>query len=61
MTQSRIIYRGKSLIDNQNIIVVATVSSKNRKTGDMVQTYILNDNGMTPCENSKNEIGRAHV
>lgn len=54
MTKSRIIYRGKSLIDNQDIIVVATVSSKNRKTGDMVQTYILNDNGMTPCENSKN-------
>lgn len=53
MTKSRIIYRGLSLIDNQPIIVVATVSSKNRKTGDMVQTYILNDNGLTPCENSK--------
>lgn len=55
MTQSRssIIYRGASLIDGQPIVVVAVVSSKNRKTGDMVQTYILNDNGATPCENSK--------
>ena len=53
MTKSRIIYRGASLIDGQPIVVVAVVSSKNKKTGDMVQTYILNDNGATPCENSK--------
>ena len=52
-TKSSIIYRGPSLIDGSPIVVVATVSSKNRKTGDMVQTYILADNGATPCENSK--------
>ena len=52
-TTSSIIYRGASLIDGAPIVVVATVSSKNRKTGDMVQTYILADNGATPCENSK--------
>jgi hypothetical protein len=53
ITKSSIIYRGASLIDGQPIVVVAVVSSKNKKTGDMVQTYILNDNGATPCENSK--------
>ena len=52
-TKSSIIYRGASLIDGAPIVVVATVSSKNRKTGDMIQTYILADNGASPCENSK--------
>lgn len=51
--QSSVIYRGPSLIDGQPIVVVALIKSGNDKTGNMVQTYILNDNGMTPCENSK--------
>ena len=52
MAHSAIIYRGPSLIDGQPIVVVATVSSKNIKTGNMVQTYILVD-GMKPTDASK--------
>jgi len=36
-----VIYRGPSEIDGQPIVVVAIWSSTNRKTGDMLQTYIL--------------------
>lgn len=36
-----IIYQGPSLIDGQPIIVVATTNSKNRKTGPMLQTWVL--------------------
>jgi hypothetical protein len=36
-----IIYQGPSLIDNKPIIVVAIEKSNNKKTGDVVQTYIL--------------------
>jgi len=36
-----VIHRGPSKIDGQPIIVVAVWSSKNRKTGDMLQTYIM--------------------
>ena len=36
-----VIHRGPSKIDGQPIIVVAIWSSKNRKTGDMLQTYIM--------------------
>lgn len=38
---STIIYHGPSMIDGNEIIVVATRGSKNAKTGDMVQTWIL--------------------
>lgn len=39
---SYVIHRGKSAIDNvTDIVVIATVSAANRKTGDMLQTYIL--------------------
>jgi len=38
---SRVIYRGPSLIDGAPIIVVAVWSARNRKTGLMLQTYIL--------------------
>jgi hypothetical protein len=38
------IYHGPSLLDrSQHIMVVATLSSSNEKTGDMVQTWILRD------------------
>ena len=40
-TTAAIIYEGPSLIDGSPIVVVATVGSKNSKTGDMVQTWIL--------------------
>jgi len=38
---SAIIYRGPSLIDGAPIVAVAIASSRNTKTGNMVQTYIL--------------------
>lgn len=48
-----IIYRGHSKIDNNPIVVVYLPGSTNAKTGDMAQTYILADNGLTPMENSR--------
>jgi hypothetical protein len=39
-----ILWQGKSLIDNERIAVIATGigrESENRKTGDMIQTYII--------------------
>jgi hypothetical protein len=36
-----IIYRGPSELDGQPIVVIAVWSSKNRKTGAMLQTYLL--------------------
>jgi hypothetical protein len=49
-----IIYRGPSLLDDKPIVVVAiTGKSSNSKTGDMVQTYILADNGKSPVESAK--------
>jgi hypothetical protein len=49
---SGVIYRGPSLIDGAAIIVVATYSKRNRKTGQMVQTYILRED-VNPLEASK--------
>jgi hypothetical protein len=44
-----IIYRGASLLDGKPIVVVAiTAESKNGKTGNLVQTYIMADNGLSP-------------
>lgn len=36
-----IIYEGPSLIDGLPIVAIATIDSKNVKTGDMLQTWIL--------------------
>jgi hypothetical protein len=36
-----VIYRGPSLIDGRPIVAVAITKSSNRKTGNMVQTYII--------------------
>jgi hypothetical protein len=41
--KSAIIYRGPSLIDGKPIVAIATWSKRNRKTGGMLQTYILVD------------------
>ena len=50
-----IIYRGASLLDGKPIVVVAiTKESKNSKTGNMVQTYIMADNGLSPVESARN-------
>lgn len=38
---SFVIYEGPSLIDGKPIVAIAQVKSGNRKTGDMVQTWIL--------------------
>jgi hypothetical protein len=48
-----IIYRGASLLDGKPIVVVAITKSGNAKTGNMVQTYILADNGKSPVESAK--------
>mgnify|MGYP005994128615 CR=1 FL=1 len=39
--KSFVIYEGPSLIDGQPIVAIAQIGSTNRKTGDMVQTFIL--------------------
>lgn len=36
-----ILYEGASVLDGAPIVVIATLSTTNRKTGDMVQTWIL--------------------
>jgi hypothetical protein len=38
-----VIYRGPSLLDGTPIVAIALLGSSNRKTGNMVQTYILRD------------------
>jgi len=50
---SSIIYRGPSEIDGSPIVAIAIVKSRNVKTGNMVQTYILCDNGIDPMMNNK--------
>ena len=51
-TKSSVIYRGASLIDGAPIVVIASVGSKNSKTGGMVQTYIIRED-IDPREASK--------
>ena len=47
-----VMYDGPSSIDGAPIVVIATLKSSNRKTGDMVQTWILRAD-MSPLEASK--------
>ena len=47
-----IIYQGPSLYDGAPIVVIATYSERNTKTGAVVQTYILRAD-MNPLEASK--------
>ena len=49
-----VIYNGSSLIDGKPIVVVATMETKNRKTGNMVQTWILRSD-INPIEAFKNK------
>ena len=44
-----IFYRGPSMLDGQPIVGIATLTSKNDKTGNMVQTFILRAD-MTPLD-----------
>lgn len=39
-----VFYRGPSVLDGKPIVAIATKSSNNRKTGDMIQTWILRAN-----------------
>ena len=51
----RILYRGPSLLDGKPIVAIVTGLAKrsdNGKTGDMLQTWILPDNGETPQANA---------
>ena len=48
-----VLYRGPSLLNGKRIVVVATNlrrSSRNVKTGEFVQTYILSDDGERPTD-----------
>ena len=67
--KSAIIYRGSSLSDDKPIFVVATSGSKNDKTGNMLQTWILradvephiavkNDDDYTICGTCPHKGGR---
>jgi hypothetical protein len=47
-----IIYQGPSLYDGKPVVVIATYSERNTKTGGVVQTYILRAD-MNPLEASK--------
>jgi hypothetical protein len=38
-----VIYQGPSLLDGAPIVVIATIKSRNEKTGNMVQTWIMRD------------------
>jgi hypothetical protein len=50
-----IIYRGPSLIDGKPIVCIAVFpkGKSNSKTGPVIQTYILTDNGKHPLDNNK--------
>ena len=50
--KSAIIYNGPSLLDGEPIVVIATYSNRNKKTGTVVQTYIL-CRDINPLEASK--------
>ena len=50
--KSGIIYNGPSLLDGKPIVVIATYSNRNRKTGAVLQTYILRSD-INPLEASK--------
>lgn len=54
-----IIYRGPSVIDNSPIVAIAVFTSNNRKTGDMVQVFILPDDGINPVHASQLGSDRA--
>lgn len=47
-----IIYEGASVLDGSPIVAIATMSTTNEKTGDMVQTWIICAD-MSPTEASK--------
>lgn len=48
-----VIYRGPSLLNGAPIVAVALLGSDNRKTGNMVQTYILPDHDVMPSASAR--------
>lgn len=44
-----ILYQGPSMLDGEPIVVIATLETSNRKTGNMVQTWIIRSD-MSPVE-----------
>lgn len=56
--QSSVIYRGPSLIDGAPIVALAIISDRNKKTGPMLQTYILRAD-IDPREASKTGADRS--
>lgn len=50
--KSAIIYQGPSLLDGQPIVAIANYTDRNKKTGAVVQTYIIRSD-MNPLEASK--------
>tara|TARA_R110000803_G_C11989465_1_gene321820 strand:- start:31217 stop:32002 length:786 start_codon:yes stop_codon:yes gene_type:complete len=44
-----VLYKGKSNLNDSNIVVIMTLNSANRKTGNMAQTWILNQD-VSPVE-----------
>jgi hypothetical protein len=50
-----IIYKGPSMLDGAPIVMIATLKTNNRKTGDMVQTWIIRDD-MSPLDASKQKL-----
>lgn len=53
-----ILYEGPSLLDDGPIVVIAITTSSNRKTGNMVQTYILRSD-INPVEAVKSGIDKS--
>ena len=51
-SQTFVIYRGPSLMDGAPIVVLAQSNSTNKKTGNMVQTYIIRSD-IDPIEASR--------
>ena len=47
-----VLYDGPSVLDGQPIVVIATMETSNRKTGNMVQTWILRSD-ISPTDASK--------
>lgn len=44
MANGFVLYEGPSVLDGAPIVAIATMSTKNAKTGAMVQTWILRAN-----------------
>ena len=53
-----ILWQGESVLDGSPIVCIATLSTTNKKTGDMVQTWILRSD-MKPMDASKNGLDSA--